>query len=250
MHRPRLGLLCLCALALCPLVAPGSAQAAATSGFKASLAAAPEAKTAAELPAQVLGELEGADGTLLTRLVGLAASVLCTTSSLEGVKLEGEGKLTEGSKVTFTGCTVPTPTGCMVNSPGKAIGTIATNELKGQLQSSGEIKVEPKTTGGAFANLVFGHETGKTCSLPEEVSEPIKGVLWLKDCEGKIEEHLEKHLLVESTAHSKTLFIGSDTAKSLETSLDGSAWAKLGGAHAGLKWGGELSIPEWIMLVV
>jgi hypothetical protein len=191
---------------------------------------------ATELPAAVSGELENSTGTLLTKLNGISISVTCTAATLSGISLEGGGKLTEGGKVTFTGCTVPTPSGCNIKSPEKALGTIATNEFKGKLESSGEIEIEPKT-GETFANLVFGHETGKICSLPEGVSEPIKGALWLKDCEGKIEEHLVNHLFVESAAHGKTLFIGSDTAEHLETSLDGSAWARLSGAHIGLRWG-------------
>ncbi len=81
---------------------------------------------------------------------------------------------------------------------------------------------------------------GATCTLPTEVNEPIKGVLWIKDCENMEQLHLVEHLIIESTAHGKTLFIGSDTAEHLEASLEGSTWVKLSGAHAGLKWGATL----------
>jgi hypothetical protein len=241
MLRSKLGLLSLCALAL------------GLMAFASSASAAPEwlildksgtVLTTTELSATVVGALEENMGTLLTHLSGLAVSVLCMSATLEGTKLDKEGKLTEeGGKVTFEGCTVPTPSGCEVKSKGAVVGTIASLELKGTLESSGEIKIEPKTAGGTFTELIF---SGATCPLPTEAVFKIGGVLWLKDCEGKLKEHLESHLIVESTAHGKTLFIGADTAEHLETSLDGSTWVRLSDEHTGLKWGATL--PEWLIL--
>jgi hypothetical protein len=234
MLRSKLGLLSLCALALGLMAFASSASAAEW----LILNSEGKVKTAAELPAAVVGELENNDGTLLSKLSGIAFSVLCTAATLKETKLEGSGKLSTGGSVLFEGCTVPTPSGCTVHSPGKATGTIESNKGKGVLESSGETKIEPETAGGAFAELKF---EGATCTLPTEVNEAIKGVLWIKDCQGKVETHLEKHLIEESKAHGHTLFIGSDTAEHLETSIDGSALVKLTGTgHVGLSWGATL----------
>jgi len=88
------------------------------------------------------------------------------------------------------------------------------------------------------------------CTLPTGVAEAIHGTLWLKDCEGKVSEHLLRHLVEESKAHYAkdakgvvrlgTLFIGKDTEEHLETSIDGKAWVFLEGAHSGLSWGATL----------
>jgi hypothetical protein len=238
MLRSKLGLLSLCALALGLMAFASSAQAAPE--WLILTVKDPEgphvAKTAAELPAAINLELEENMGTLLTKLTGLAVSVLCTGASLQGAKLEGGGKVTEGFMATFTGCTVPVPAGniCTVKSVGSAVGTILTLELKGQLQANGEVLIQPKVAGGAFVHLIF---EGATCTLPTEVQQLINGVLWIKDCENMAELHLVKHLIIESREHGNTLFVGSDTAEHLETRLDGSAWTFLIGEHLGLLWG-------------
>jgi hypothetical protein len=236
MLRSKLGLLSLCALALGLMAFASSASAAEwlilTENEKHELFV----KTATELNASVVGELEGT-GKLLTKLVSIPITIGCTGATLTETKLIGGGKLSTGGSVTFSSCTVETPSTCQVKSKGAAIGTIASTKGKGVLESNGETKIEPETAGGPFAELIF---SGASCTLPTEVVEKVSGVLWIKDCEGKVETHLEKHLIVESTAHGHTLFIGSDTAEHLETSLDGSAWVKLSGAHAGLKWGATL----------
>jgi hypothetical protein len=245
MLRSKLGLLSLCALALGLMAFAGSAQASEWLILTGKEGESHVLKTATELPAEVKLALENEMGTLLTHLSGLAVSVLCTGAGLENTQLEGGGKLTEGGKVTFTGCTVPVPAGeiCTVKSKGGTVGTIKTLEGKGQLEKEGDTKISPKT-GETFAELVFG---GEKCTLPTEVSEPIHGVLWIKDCElnaskeSKIKEHLIEHLIIEDTSKGHTLWIGSDTAEHLETSIDGSAWAKLAGGHVGLLWGGDPS---------
>jgi len=62
-------------------------------------------------------------------------------------------------------------------------------------------------------------------------------VLFLKDGEGKAEAHQIKHLIEQGPLTS--LFVGSDIAEHLESSLIGSAWVSLGGTDKGLSWGGE-----------
>lgn len=236
MTRSKLGLLGLCVVAL-------SLMAFATSSASAAewliLNAKGEAKTAKELPATIAGDFEEkTDGTLLTKLVGLAVSVLCTLFTFENAQIQGGGAVSPGFTVSFTGCTVPVPGPglCTVHSPALANGNILTLELKGQLQANGEVLIEPKVAGAALADLEF---LGVECPLPQGVI-PVNGVFWAKDCENKITEHLVKHLFVESTAHGHTMWVGKDTVEHLETSTDGSGWVFLAGPHVGLPWGGMI----------
>jgi hypothetical protein len=204
-----------------------------------------EVKTAAELSEFINSEFEPkTDGTLLTHLLGLSIGVLCTGVTLSGAKLEGGGKITSGFKAIFTSCTVlEEPKGtlignCVVKSPGAATGTVASNPGKGQLQTNGETLIESNTTVvegaktvGVFAELLF---EGTECPLKSLGKTLVKGVFWIKDCEGKIETYLVKHLFVESTAHGHTLWLGANNAEHLETSIDGSALAFLSGGT--LEW--------------
>jgi hypothetical protein len=246
MLRSKLGLLGLCALALGLMAFMTSSASAAEWLILNSKA---EKKTATELPAEVIGEFEaGTDGTLLTKLVGIALQVLCTKFTLTGTKLEGGGKLTTGGTVTFTGCTVPVPAGniCTVHSPGQAVGTVVSNKGKGTLQTNGEVLIEPESAAEGFAKLVF---EGAECPFANLGTQTVNGTLWIKDCEGKAKEHLIKHLIEESKAHYTkdakgvvrlgTLFIGKDNEEHLETYIDGSAWAFLTGAHTGLAFASE-----------
>lgn len=196
MFRSRLGLLGLCVMVLGLMAFMPSSASATPEWLILTSGGIP--KTAAELPAEAVVNNETTWQWFL-RLIGLEIKVSCTSSSVTGMKLETGGKLTNGSRFTLTGCTVPTPTGCTVKSAGGAVGTIATLELKGQLQTNGEILLEPKT-GTVIAELVF---EGASCPLPTGVNEPINGVIWYKDCEGKFATHLVKHLMVVSTEHVK-----------------------------------------------
>lgn len=231
MSRSRLGLISLCVVVLGLLAFAASSASAAEWLILNSKG---EVKTAAEMPVELAGEFDTPNGTLDTHLTGIHIEVQCTKATLLGMKLEGEGKITNGSKAKYESCTVPTPVGkiCTVKSPGAAVGTITTKELKGQLQTNGEILIEPKT-GTVLAELVF---EGAECTLPEG-AQAINGVLWLRDCEGKPETHLVKHLIVESTAHGHTLFIGADTAEHLETTVKGGGWIFLAGFGIGLAVG-------------
>lgn len=238
MLRSKPGLLGLCMMALSLMAIAANSASAAVEWL--ILDKSGTALNASALPAEIVGELENNDGTLLTKLIGLEISVLCTSATLTGTKLEGGGKLTNGGKVTFGGCTVPTPTGCTVSSVGAATGTIQSLAGKGQLQTNGETLIEP-STGITFAELVFA---GATCPLPTGVGEPINGKLWIKDCEKQAATHLVKHLISESLEHHTgtggklgTLWIGKDTEEHLETRIDGSVEVFLAGAHNGLSWG-------------
>lgn len=236
MLRSRLGLLGLCGIVI-GLMAFMPSSASASEWL--ILTSAGVNKTASELPTSVVmssdgGGGGGSDWDTSFLVIGIMTRVSCTSVGLTGTKLEAGGKLTNGGKFRLIGCTVPTPTGCTVKSNFETTGTIVSNSFKGQLQESGEILIEPSTAGAPLSELVF---EGATCSLPTGVTEPINGVTWFKDCEGKLHTHLVSHLLVASTAHGKTMYIGKDTAEHLELSLLGSALWRLGSTHAGLSWG-------------
>ena len=196
--------------------------------------------TASELKAELLGEKDSAHLSLSKKLLGIKGVITCTNFELIGFNLEAGGTLTNGGKVKFTGCEIfeSAPLtgafGCHVHSAAQAAGTILSGELKGQLVlheiKAGEkevlTKIEPKT------GTTLGTILTEKCVLPE--TNPVNGVLYLKDCEKAATTHLVKHLFEQGPLTS--LFIGTDTAEHLETSFIGSGWIKLGGAHAGLKW--------------
>lgn len=61
----------------------------------------------------------------------------------------------------------------------------------------------------------------------------MKGVIYLEDCESAT-QFQTRFLTVQGPLTSVT--VGADNAEHLMTSIDGSSWLKLAGAHAGLKW--------------
>jgi hypothetical protein len=259
MIRTRLGLLGLCAVVLGVMAfSAGAAQAEPKSVWLIlTLNEKKEVtglKTGAELPAEVQGSLENNDGSLLSKIVGIKVKFLCTNATLVGVKLEGEGKLTEGGKVKFTGCATylneELAPECETHSAGQPVGTILSNEGKGLLvlhtfkidevkNAKGEIekielkegvtRIEPKTP-ETFVTLTLG----AACPIGNNV--PIIGKLYVKDCEGKVEEHRVIHLIEELKALT-TLWTISKTAEHVAT-IDGSALVFLTGPHLNDPWGG------------
>jgi hypothetical protein len=239
MTRSKLGLLGLCAVVLGMMViSAASAQAEDwlvlnAAGTVATLIEEPGGVL--NLKAEVTGEIDTPKLTLLTHLVGLTVSLTCTNFTTSGIFLKGSGKLSEGGKVVFTGCTV-SAAGCTVKSPGRATGTVESEEFKGEivlheLENKTKdvlLKIEPKTAGGSFLTLRFEGE----CSLPE--SNKLTGTIFFKDCEGFATTHKVKHLIEQGPLTS--LSVGADTKEHLETGIDGSAWVKLTGAHLNLAW--------------
>jgi hypothetical protein len=237
MIRSKLGLLRLCAVVLGMMAMfAGSAQGALSWLVLDSNGANPK-----ELKASLVGEKDSADITLLSKLLGKKFTITCGSLEFEGASLETEGKLSEGSKMAYTKCelygkgTLEEPLGCNVRTAGQPVGTIVSNELKGELVlhtpagggSDVLIKVEPKTVGGPFTTLLT-----EECIFPE--SNPIRGVLYFKDGEKNAEVHLVKHLIEQGPLTA--MWVGSHSVEHLEISIDGSVWLKLGGAHSGLKW--------------
>lgn len=214
--------------------------------------------TTTELKAELVGEKNSADLTLLTSVIGLKVGITCTNFELVGVNLEVEGRLTTGGKVKFTGCeaygkgSLEEALGCKVHSTGAAAGTVESNKGKGELVlhtltgGGTEVltKLEPEVAEGAFATFLT-----EGCILPE--SNPIKGTLYFKDSEKKATTHLAKHLIEPGPLTS--LWIGKDTKEHLETNLDGSVWVKLAGVHKELKWASKFSLSiisngTWLVL--
>jgi hypothetical protein len=231
MLRSRLGLLGLCALAVGLMALEASSAQAANWLILNSKG---EVKTGTELPAELGGEVDGIVIILDTHSVKIHVKASCSKFSILGAKLEAGGALTKGAKIKLEGCKVfnaATETElpeCHVKTTGQAFGTVESNKSKGQLQTNGEIKLEPET-GITFATLEF--EAG--CVLPSPTA--LSGTLFFEDCEGKAATHLVKHLFKQGAGTS--LFVGADTAEHLETSLVGSLWIFLVGTHAGLSWG-------------
>ena len=248
MSRSKLGLLGLCVIAL-SLMAFSVSSASAAEWL--ILTKGGIVKTAKELNVSFVGEVEPkTDISLLFHAFGIHISILCTTLTFKNAKLVGGGGISSGLKVTYSGCTVveessgETFAGCTVSNPGGTTGTIEGIEGKGQLQSNGEILIESNKTVtegtktvGVLAELKFG---GSECPLTSLGTTPIKGVLWIKDCEGKLTTHLVKHLILESTSHGHTWWFGSNTTEHLETAIIGSELAFLAGEHEGLSWGATL----------
>jgi hypothetical protein len=191
-------------------------------------------------------ELENNIGILHADILegSVHVEISCTAGTLVGVHLEGEGKLTEGTKVTVTGCSVKlngeAAPECKVHSAGEPVGTVTSNEGKGLLElhlfkDPGEPEkteliglVTPKA-GSTFVTLLMGNE----CVIGEEV--PITGVLALKDCELKAEVHQVTHL-IEEEPELTTLEVLDDPS----ANLLGSGLVRLAGAHEGLKVAAEM----------
>jgi hypothetical protein len=177
------------------------------------------------------------NAVLHTEVLKVKFSVKCTGASTKGVSLEGEGKLTEGGKVEFTGCTGETNgspnANCKPKAGGAASGTILTNEGKGQLVlhegGVGLIKIEPKT-GTTLATL----EMSEACPVGEKL--PINGVLYFKDCSNMLELHLVEHLMEEGPLTD----IWATSTKNAEhkANILGSFWTFLTGAHINFAFSG------------
>jgi hypothetical protein len=252
MIRTRLGLLGLCAVVLGVMAFSASAAQAETGAkwlilteetFKNEKGETEhKVKTAEELSAAVQGELENSDGSLLSKIVGIKVKFLCTAATLIGVKLEGNGSLTSGGRVKFTGCVTylneELAPECEPKTTGEPLGTLLSNEGKGLLVlhepspgvKEGVTRIEPKV-GTTFITLTLG----ASCPIGNTV--PIIGKLFVKDCEGKLTTHLVTHLIEELKALTK-LWTISETPEHVAT-IDGSAKVFLAGVgHAGLAWGG------------
>jgi hypothetical protein len=237
MIRTKLMLLGLCAALSCAMAfGAGGAQAAKW----LILMSNGEVLTGEQLKAEVGGKLESSTTVLHAEILKVKFLVVCTGLNTKGVFLEGAGKVTEGGRVEFTGCTAETNgspnANCKPKAGGGASGTIMTNEGKGQLVlhegGVGLTKIEPKT-GTTFVTL----EMSEACPVGEKVQ--INGVLYIKDCQNMVELHLKEHLWEEGPLTD--LWMTATKNAEHTAHLLGSVWFFLTAAHTGLAWGG---LPE------
>jgi hypothetical protein len=250
MTRTKLGLLGLCAMVLGLMAF--SASGAQAAGTWLILNAEKKVKTGVELPAVLELEKdknkEGIEHYILhTEILKIRVLFLCSGIKLVNAKIFGEGAIGKGpgeekeSKVLFSGCetflnNVLEPK-CLPEDPVDGVDFIVTEFLHAlaelhKLEPSGIlddiIKVLPDLEGGPFATI----HLPKGCVIGTSV--PVFGKLALTDCENMALTHLVKHL-VEPFLPLTKLYTISDTPEHAATLL-GSAWAKLGGEHAGLQW--------------
>jgi hypothetical protein len=239
MIRPKLRLLGLSAIVFGVMaMSAGSAQAKLFQWITLATPGGP----ATELKVDIASDPDSKDRSLVAHLLGKLFWITCTSMSLKGVSLEVLGTLTEGGKAVFAGCEaygkgpLTEALGCHVHSTGKAAGTVETSELKGATLlhevKAGEtepvVKIEPKT-GETLATFLT-----EECVMPE--SNPVRGKLFLRDCEKKAPVHLVRHLFASHESLTK-LWIGAHSAEHLSTFVEGSDWIKLTGSHFGMEWG-------------
>jgi hypothetical protein len=225
-----LKLLGLCVMLL-GVMAFAAGVAQAESGAKWLI----EGADAASLLAAVGGELENAEASLLTEVLGTEFEILCEEATLIGVHLEANGSVTNGGRVHFSGCSVDfggVPSeACIPSSPGAELGLILTNAGKGLLSlvlgGVSGIVFEP-TEGSTFVSIGMGRE----CPI-ENI--PVRGKLVIADA-GLATASVE-HLITENKVHSD-LWVFNKTPEHKAT-IDGSAWVFLTGEHRGLNWNGD-----------
>jgi hypothetical protein len=116
---------------------------------------------------------------------------------------------------------------CTPNAEGTQPGVMVSNPLHGVIAGD-FIQILPDT-GETYSTS----ESSASCPIGKKV--PLIGKVTLKDCESLFLSHLVKHLL--EVGPSTELWLISKTAEHGATILGG-AWAFLGGAHAGLAFGG------------
>jgi len=249
MVRSRLGLkaLGLCAVLVGMFAFAGSAQATVgafwlVNGVKISEALSPSVLAETDVP-----------GVLLTELGGKQIHLKCPTINLVGAKLvEPNGKIT--GKIDFKGCTfssLKTAGGelilqkaCEPKNEGVA-GLIITNTITGLIvlhKTAGGVVEQALEAKGSpdFATIALGTE----CAFGEALL--VEGVFYLKDCKEAKESKcvaasgsafltdLVKHLVEELKELTKLTVNGTHAA-----TIDGSAWAFLGGVHEKLTWAGH-----------
>jgi hypothetical protein len=255
MIRTRLGLLGLCAVVFGVMAFSATAAQAETGARWLILKTAGGGGgvfTDAEIEARgekFVGEVELGTASLLSKVLGIKIQILCTAGTLVNALLGANASVKNGAKVRFTGCialkagTAEKLAGCFPHSAGQLeksgiVETNAGHALAELHELTGGVKhditlILPDVVGGAFVTI----EMGELCAVGESL--PVFGKLALWDCkeEGKgILTHATVHLGVEFKPLTK-LFLISDTAEHLETSLDGSANLTLA---SGLLWSVDL----------
>jgi hypothetical protein len=168
----------------------------------------------------------------------------CQRVSGVNMTLKANGSIGAGAKIKFSECVTElngsVTSACEPKAGGTESGVINTTASHG-------LVVLVVLTGGTKDDLVkWLPDTGETfafvemgpeCPIGEKV--PIIGKVAIKDCEGHFLTHLVKHLMqMGSKAEGTELWVISKTVEH-ETTISGSFWAFLTGAHTGLLWGAD-----------
>lgn len=249
MNQSRFGLkvLGLCAMLVGMFAFTGVAQAEVgafwlVNGAKISESLLPEVKAETDV-----------EGVLLTELGGKQIHLKCPTINLVGAHLvEPLGKIL--GKIDFKGCkffSLKTAGGELVEQKfcepfvGANKGLIETNNITGLIKlhktaggvTEQALEAVPTEAKKPFATINLGAE----CAFGEELKVggsgegASGGVFFLKDCLKQFLTDVVKHLVEELKELTKLTINGGKTP----ATIDGSAWAFLGGAHAGLTWAGH-----------
>lgn len=176
---------------------------------------------------------EEQDGSISGKLVGLAVQIKCTGVSLINASLEGEGRVSEGFKVKFTGCSTmlngKMEKECTPQAESES-GVILTNELKGSivLQAGvGIVVVEAKEK----ETLTF-IKTNEECPIGPKISVVGRFAVSVASMPTRLVEHL-----VSQDPFTEIWFVSKTTEH--VASIKGSAWARLIHEHEGLRWSGD-----------
>jgi len=249
MTRTKLGLMGLCAAVL-GLLALNASGAQAEGKWLILVTPGGVVRTGEELPATLeLEKDKGPEGlehyVLHTEILKIKVLFLCTDIKLVNAKIFGAAAIGKGpgeekeSKILFSGCEtflngVLSPE-CPPTDPADGKGFIVTKPLHG-------LAALHELAGGAKDDIIkVLPDEGQTLVVPVfppacpiGTSVAISGELALQDCEKLALTHLVKHLLSIFEPLTK-LWAISNTPEHVVTIL-GSAWAKLGGIHAGMQW--------------
>jgi len=242
MIRSRFGLLGLCAVLFGIMALGASAAQAEVNSHFWILNSSGTKIDAAGLHATLQLKKDSPVYVLHSKILGIAVLFLCTELEARNATLEGEGKISNGSTILFTGCTTD------LNGTANAACTPKDAEvgLEGSIRTRPLHSLvilgagEPKETllnvlpdeGETFVNM----EMGSKCPIGTKV--PVIGKLAFKDCEGKAKVHLKEHLMEPAPAPFTELWTISKTVEHQATLL-GSFWTFLTGAHTGLLFAAE-----------
>jgi hypothetical protein len=220
------------------------AAAQATTGAKwLILTSTGVLKEAASLPAIIELEKDSPSLIIHAEILKIKVLLLCTELKAVNAKLLANGSVgkepgvVSGSQLLFSGCSVdlngtPAPE-CTPKDKVDGEGTVVSNLLHALLELGAGgvdlIKVIPDT-GETFGT----QELPAACPIGTKI--PLIGKLTFKDCENLALTHLVKHLL--EAGPGTELWMISRTEEHKATLL-GSAWAKLGAEHTGLKFSAD-----------
>lgn len=183
--------------------------------------------------------------TLLTEIAGKFIHITCATVKTVGAHLVEPLAQVLG-KLRFHGCKffeLVTPGGplkeisaCTPLAEGSK-GLIVTNTITGLIKlheskvgfKEAVLESKPTVAGLPFTLIHLGEE----CAYGEHIT--VEGVFFLKDSNGLFTNNAVEHLLEELKALTSLSVNGG-----IKTgTIDGSAWAFLGGTHAGLTFSGQ-----------